>query len=197
MSDLTPDPKDFEEDHFPLRGGDWIINSNDEVAQVKAVHCDNNSWLEKPEFIVDIIYHDHNGRRIGRKSENVSFEIAGKRYRGPRSFEPAVNLEGWSRIKKPDFPIERRLVWIPHPTEPGKQYGEYRVDVTPRVWGNYARRKRVIPVAPQTNKPNFDPELERRARKLAAELLRDKARETGDESLRDIAIQLEKEAENF
>jgi hypothetical protein len=188
MSELTLDASAYGPDQFPARGGDWVGCGEPliRIAQIKRV------WWDRGEILADLYLYAFHGERIGRESPNEPFTILGKTYRGPRTYEPACPLADWYRIEKPDFPIE--LSWRENGN--GSRSGGYFVE--PRPWGKYVRRKKQTiepPAALKIEKPNFDPELERRARLLAAELLRDVAREGGD--LKAAAERLEKEAEKF
>jgi hypothetical protein len=200
MNDLSPTPDEFEEDHYPLRAGDWLVrgSENRHIAQVKAIHLDLHGEGGKREFLVDLWLYDTNGYRIGRESPNEPFTIGDKTYRGPRTYEPSMPLgDDWRRIEKPEFPLKREWISYPDPKKPGWSIHTSEYPVKPRPWGNYGRRvKKPAPVV-AVSKPNFDPELEKRARLMAAQLLRDAARETGVEALKVRAAELEKEAEAF
>lgn len=196
MSELTPIPSDFEEDHFPLRGGDWLINGNEELAQVKAIHIDKD-YKGKPEFLVDLVLYEESGRRIGRKSISEPFTIGDKTYRGPRTYEPMCSLAGWTRIKTPKFPISREMISVPDPQKPNGRILRYGFMVEERKWGNYKRRVRKPATIVAVSKPNFDPELEKRALLIAAQNLRDIAREIGNEELRKRAEELEQQAAKY
>src|SRR5258708_514949 len=114
MDNVIPTPEDFEDDHFPIRGNDWLMNSVQEIAQVRAVYVDKDYGDSKRrQFYVDLVYYDHSGMKIGRKSINEPFLIDGKMRRGPRAFEPFCSLEGWRRIEKPEFPLDREMVSTP------------------------------------------------------------------------------------
>lgn len=200
MSDVTPTPEDFEDDHFPVRGNDWLANRFGEIAQVKAVYAarDFSGDREHRRFFVDLAFYESSGFKIGRKSVNPPSMIAGKMRRGPRAFDPFCSLEGWYRIEPPQFPLDREMVEYPDPEDPTKVRLSFEWTIKPKAWGNYAKRKRVpavIPAAP--SRSNYDPELEKRALLLTAQNLRDIARETGNEELRTRAQELEKQADEL
>jgi hypothetical protein len=200
MNNDTPIPEDFEENHFPVRGNDWLINDAEEIAQVRAVYAskDYSDENQRLRFYVDLVFYDHSGRKIGRKSINPSLLIDGVMRRGPRAFDPFCDLEGWRRIEKPDFPLSRVAVDTPVHDKPGMVRLSYEWDVTPKKWGNYAKRKRVRVVAPvMPSRPNYDPELEKRVLLMTAQNLRDIARETGNEELRKRAQDLEAQADKM
>lgn len=200
MNELSPRADQFEEGHYPLRAGDWVVrgSQNDHIAQVKAIHIDHHGDDGKPEFLVDLWLYDTNGRRLGRVSDNEPFTIDGKTYRGPRTYEPSMPLaDDWQRIEPPEFPLTRQYLSRPDPKRPGWSTMVFEYVVEPRPWGNYARRVKKPVIAVSVTKPNFDPELEKRSRLMAAQLLRDVARETGVEVLKVKAAELEKEAEGF
>jgi hypothetical protein len=187
MTSPTPVPSDFEEGYFPVRDGNWLARGqapNIEIAKIRTI------YREDDQFIVDLLFYDNEGNRLGRISPNEPFEIDGKIYHGPRSFEPCCSLEGWYRIKKPEFPLTP--IWVTG----NDGWRRMSYPIIKRDWGNYSKRKQGITEITVANMTvNYDPELERRARRYAAEILRDIARETGIEALRERANQLENEVE--
>lgn len=194
-----PSPEDFEADHFPVRGNDWLANDLGEIAQVRAIYVDKDySDSERPRFYVDLVFYEASGLRIGRKSINPPSMIGGKMRRGPRTFDPFCSLDGWYRIEPPQFPLEQEFVSYPNPEDPTRRRLSLEWSVKPKKWGNYAKRKRVpvvIPAAP--TRPNYDPELEKRVLLATAQNLRDIARETGNEALRTRAQELERQADEL
>ncbi len=81
---------------LPARPGDWVSNG----IQLGRLH--GISRFEG-EVLIDIVLYGVDGTRIGRESPALG---------GPRGFEPMVPFEGWSRIRKPDFPLAPS--WIPN-----------------------------------------------------------------------------------
>ena len=92
MSQITIHP-------LPAKPGDWVMGppENPCVAKVKDI-C----WFDG-QVHVDLVFHDWNGHRIGRKSPACG---------GPRTYEPMVPWQGWHRIRKPVFPILAK--WLPN-----------------------------------------------------------------------------------
>lgn len=191
MADDRPLPSTLGEGHYPVRAGDWLARGDTsiEIAQIKSVYVDP---CHDDEFLVDLIIYDRSGNKLGRVSPVEPFVVLGKRYLGPRTFEPACSLEGWRRIKQPSFPIEQK--WVKNAA--GTSYSI--MDVTEnRPWGDYVRRTRAVVPAVVLVKPNFDAELEKRVLLMTAQNLRDIARETGNEELRQRAQELEKQADEM
>ena len=190
---LTIDASAYTDDQYPLKAGDWVASGEPliRVAQVRRVYRDS-AWAGRPSdgFLVDLVLYDFSGNKIGRESSNEPYVYGGKRVYGPRSFEPCVPLHYWYRIETPEFPIRFGAMDLGN----GKAvYGYY---AKKRPWGKYVRRKKSVKPLPVVSVKisDFDPELERRARLLAAEKLRDLARERGDDELRRQAELLEEEA---
>lgn len=179
MSDTSLDASTYDDEHYPARRGDWIASGEPitRVAQIKRVYRHSDG------FLADLIFYDFNGNKLGRVSPPMG---------GPRTFEPACALRDWYRIKPPEFPI--RLSWKYSKDRTRRTAGYHAAR---RPWGKYARRRKLVVEAVQTTRPNYDPELERRARKLAAEKLRDLARTTGLAVLLAEADALEREIDNL
>lgn len=81
---------------FPFAPRDWVSDSSDRIAQVKAVYEGDPG-----EVLLDLVYYDRSGERLGRVSPPEG---------GPRTFEPACSAEGWERVSEPYFPIQLRGV---------------------------------------------------------------------------------------
>ncbi len=155
----------------PLWSGDWIASETGAIGRVKACY-----FVEGTPHADVVLYH-RNGSLIGRESPPEG---------GPTSFEPAVPLEGWRRIARPIFPLLLR--WVPC---------EDRPDTLRATWDTMERKPfrtvaRKRPAVSAVRRSNFDPELEAKARRMAAQMLRDAAREGGD--LVAAAARLEEEA---
>ena len=69
----------------PVAEGDWIADAPGmicpDIAKVRAVYWDDIAG----EWVADLQMYSHIG--------------------GRRRFEPAVPMEAWQRIEKPDFPV--------------------------------------------------------------------------------------------
>lgn len=169
---------------YPCKPGDWLVSKSNaqRVAKVKAVYADS---LDRGRVVVDLYLYSVRGDRIPRASP-----VEG----GPRTFEPACDYDNWHRIEEPAWPIS--LVW--------KTDGEGR-----RVadWSGNERPLPDIRWSPRKRRPrqarmprvvaNLDAELEARARRMAAEILRDKARDLTIPVLKEEAEKLEREAERI
>lgn len=84
---------------FPFQPRDWVSDSSDRVALVRAVY-----EVTPGEVLLDLVIYNHLGGLVGRTTPACG---------GPRNFEPACPAEGWERIEKPRFPIG--LKWISGP----------------------------------------------------------------------------------
>ena len=103
MSDVTPLPEDFEADHFPVRGNDWLVNDAEEIAQVRAVYAakDYGDENQRLRFYVDLVFYDHSGRKIGRKSVNPpSTMIGGVMRRGEGGRADGAGGEGVQDVRR-------------------------------------------------------------------------------------------------
>jgi hypothetical protein len=147
-------------DSLPLRGGCWVAQgagTGMRIAKVKSCYrMDGAVYL-------DLYMHDQKGNNLGRVSP-----VEG----GPRSFEPACELDGWKRISEPSFPLS--YIWLDNGNGT-KSPGLGGVKVIP--FGNYARRKRRV--AAPLKCSDFDPHLEAATRRMSAQELRDTARSCG------------------
>lgn len=91
-------------DSDPVKAGDWLGRFSstgflDSVAKVKTVYRDESPGHE--QVLVDLWIYDFQGKRLGRTSPPMG---------GPRTYEPACSLSGWTRISPPAFPI--CLKWV-------------------------------------------------------------------------------------
>lgn len=80
---------------LPFRPGDWAQDGADRVARVLRVYEDRG------EVVFDLIMFGDNGDKLGRVSPACG---------GPRTFEPYCSIDGWRRIKEPEFPLT--LKWV-------------------------------------------------------------------------------------
>lgn len=177
MSDFDLDAATYGDEEYPARVGEWVASGHPHihsVAQIRRVYLDKDDG--KRVFLADLCLFDLKGNKIGRESSNEPFTIAGKTYRGPRTFEPMCRLDYWYLIAEPVFPIEIQKIY----TDDGKIVFGRTAEF--RTWGKYKRRAKPKPppLPARIINPNFDPELDRRARLMAAEKLRDTAREIDD-----------------
>lgn len=136
---------------LPFRPGDWVVDQNENPAQVKAVYEMARLDGQGTEVLFDLIRYDRDGDKLGRVSPSMG---------GPRSFEPACSIEGWRRIAEPSFPISPQ--WVPD--------GEG--NVVSRYWAgpslplaNYVPRKR----RGRASKPTliFDEDFEKALKAIA------------------------------
>jgi hypothetical protein len=142
-----------EAETFPVRPGDWLVSDGERVAQVKRVYRDEG------QVLVDLFLYDHNGKRVGRVSPA---------FNGPRTFEPACSLDGWQRIRKPEFPIGPKGL----PSEDGSRlvFKLWAGERLPFIKWRPPQRK------VKTASSDYNPELEKHGRIMAAQILRDVAR---------------------
>lgn len=173
------------EEVYPCKPGDWLVSKSNaqRVAKVKAVYSDG---LDRGRVVVDLYLYSINGDRTPRASPSMG---------GPRTFEPACDYDNWHRIEEPSWPI--RLVWVTG--EDGRRTADWsgREKPLPDIRWTPPRRKPRQPKPAMAPGGNLDAELEARSRRMAAEILRDKARELGLPALKDDAEKLEREADQI
>ncbi len=178
---------------LPVARGDWVATERGTHFQVGRVR---GSRLEGGgRVLMDVVIFDADGNKVGRASPHMG---------GPRSFEPSIPFEGWRRIERPVFPIER----LPdHEPVPGTGDAEGRV--TLRLAFNHHPAVRTKPVRTRSLAPapaappaarrvsDYDPRSEAASRRMAAQQMRDLARTMPDAAagLRDRAAALEAEAD--
>lgn len=173
---------------LPVVRGDWIESRNDSQPQIGKVV--NSQWVErdgKLACMVDVALYAYSGDRIGRQSPAMG---------GPRTYEPWVAYADWFRIEKPYFPV--KLDWVENKGVGGATLGwvtnarriEDRTE-HPRKRKSAGYRPRAVPKPANTD---FDPELEVRTRRMAAQELRDVHRETPSPALLSKVERLEAEA---
>ncbi len=147
---------------FPVKPGDWISTESGRVAKVKGIYRVGGA------LCVDLWIYGDKGERIGRESP-----VCG----GPRTFEPACDWEGWFRIDEPAFPV--RFKWVPDgkgKVTAQKVAGKRLPD---RAWLRPVRRPQAVPAAAPVQSTNLDAMTQARARRIAAEEMRDVARTLG------------------
>jgi hypothetical protein len=173
---------DISIDVPPLASVDWVAYQHGSPPDIgRVVRCykvyDNT-------FCMDLKLFSLKGTLLGRTSPAEG---------GPKSYEPALPVAGWVRIKKPAFPTN--LQWIPKEDDPEilvAGFGGFKV-IGFRTTAVVTSR----PVALGNIKTDFDPRLEAASRRMAAQTLRDVNRKTPNQALIDEAVRLEKEAETF
>lgn len=157
------------ERHVPYSKGDWLETTGDSqvrIARVRKAYWSRDSNGEA-KLYGDLWLYNYNGDRTGR--ESPAFD-------GPRSYEPFCDLSDYQRISEPEFPIELHS----HPTGEGTY--TFRYQSKAKVLGPRKPRKKPVSVKPVAkvavveSNNGFDPEVEARALKIAAETLRDTAR---------------------
>ncbi len=177
MDDKTDvsESENLWERHVPYSKGDWLETTGDSqvrIARVRKAYWSRDTNGE-PRLYGDLWLYNYNGDRTGR--ESPAFD-------GPRSYEPFCDLSDYQRISEPEFPIELHS----YPTGEGTY--TFRYQSKAKVLGPRKPRKKKVSVKPVSkvvvvNSNNgFDPEVEARALKIAAETLRDTARTLPAES---------------
>jgi hypothetical protein len=182
---------------LPVVQGDWIARDaggNFEVARVRQSY-----WVDG-KLHADLVPYSLSGLCLKRVSPAEG---------GPTSFEPFCDISDWRRIEKPEFPLLRGEIGVPHPHREGwvtlvptlfhSGYGaakEKAFRTRPRKQSqDYARqRTRVVVVQAE---PTNNADLEAAALRRAAQELRDQARWIGGaagSALKSRAAQLEAEA---
>lgn len=176
----------YEQPVLPIARGDWVAEVRD--GMINFGHVTDAYWDQEPggAVLMDIVIYATSGEKIGRHSLAMG---------GPTRKEPAVPFDDtWTRCKKPNFPLVMK--WVD--TGRGTRTPSFQESYTRRPVRTKAveRRVKAAPAAP-TAAPNFDPELEARALRIAAESLRDIARTLNGaaaDSLREQAVAKESEA---
>lgn len=173
---------------LPVVKGDWVESREYHPRVGKVV---DSYWTTGPDGVpacmVDIAVFALSGNRVGRESPAEG---------GPKTYEPWLAYSDWFRIAKPVFPL--KVTWSDEAGTTGGPEGRFVTDAT-RV-GDRVRslRQRVKSYAPRRlPKPansDYDPELEIRTRRMAAQQLRDINRLTPLPSLLEKAEALEAEA---
>jgi hypothetical protein len=79
-----------------MKKGDWIYDGCGGIGKAKS-----DPYEVLGRTLVDVTIYALDGRRIGRESPAMG---------GPRHFEPACGVEGWTVIAKPGFPLPRFLM---------------------------------------------------------------------------------------
>jgi hypothetical protein len=160
---------DLLDRHVPYSKGDWLETGGDghlQIARVRKAYWSRTSDGET-KLYGDLWLYNFNGDRTGRESPAMD---------GPRSFEPFCDLSDYQRIAEPQFPIELHS----YPTGEGTYTLRYQTKA--KVLGPRKPRKKATSIKPVAqvvvveSNNGFDPEVEARALKIAAETLRDTAR---------------------
>ncbi|MBY3155408.1 hypothetical protein HFO56_24080 [Rhizobium laguerreae] len=185
MSDID----DQEEPILPVTPGDFVETTDLTYPRIgRVVH---SCWVEE------------DGRRVCKMDvsmfnlEGVNTKRDSPSMGGTKAYEPWITYtEQWTRIKKPDFPVG--LKWVPLDDGSGQSIGQY-VTGAKRLGDRTVARRRAkiepsLPLAPKPPSSDFDPELEVRSRRMAAQQLRDINRATPAAALVAKAEQLEDEA---
>ena len=174
---------------LPVLKGDWIETKNEplRIGRVRDSYWDTSAPREGDvKCFVDVTLYGYGGERIGRESPVLG---------GPRTYEPYLDYSEWKRVEKPAFPVEMR--WMP--SENGGSVARYATladDLGDRTTAPRPRKAKVPSVRRRPVPPNsdFDPELEVRARRMAAQELRDLNGSVRNPELVDKAEALEAEA---
>lgn len=170
---------------LPVAKGDWVESISDHRPRVARVV--DSYWDREKDgsavCIMDIALYSQSGNCIGRESPSMG---------GPRRCEPYITYTGeWVRIKKPDFPY--RLEWV-------EAENRFQTDV-PRREERVVEKKSVKRSAgrsiPKPTNSDYDPELEVRSRRMAAQQLRDINKADPSPALLDKATKLEEEADRI
>lgn len=175
-----------QEPPLPVIKGDWIESRGEGQPRVgRVVHSHWDIVDGERRCMVDVAIYDYSGTRVGRESPAMG---------GPRAYEPWLNYSEWFRIKKPDFPIA--IQWVPRAD--GSTVGRYvtKAALMPDRTEVPVGRKQVVKgrALPKPSGTDYDPELEIRSRRMAAQELRDVNRQSPVPALIGEAKKLEAEA---
>ena len=180
--------EEFEERPVPVMRGDWVQSRFESIPRVGRVR--DGGWTGRGDsaaFVVDVVLYDYDGKVIGRESPAMG---------GPKSYETQLDYADWFRIEKPKFPLAG-LSWV------DEERDGQLVRVARHLTGCRSKSDRTGPpkraaraaVTPSQARTDFDPELEIRTRRMAAQELRDIYRTTQVTELADRAGSLEAEAD--
>lgn len=184
---LTPLPA--ADEPLPLKEGCWVMcgeGTSVTVARVKDCYRDGG------KVFADLSIYANDGTRLGRTSPAMG---------GPKSFEPACNMDGWVRIERPAFPLE--MEWAPVPGDPNRRSPSYAASIKVLPFGEFVRPIQKRRPAPRplslTPKSDYNPALEASAKRMAAQEMRDLARNSpgAADALRARAQVLEDEADRI
>lgn len=173
---------------LPVIKGDWVETVGETHPRVARVV--ESFWNVEPNgarvCMVNLSIYAHSGQRIGRESPAEG---------GPTAYEPWIRYTGeWQRVKKPSFPVS--LAWMPE-GEDGLKVARY-VTNAERIGDRLVAPRKVARsggrVIPKPAGSDYDPELEVRTRRMAAQELRDINRATPMAALVEKAERLEAEA---
>ncbi len=181
------EPEQSREPVLPVVRGDWVESCDTtypRIARVVEAFWDVRGAERK--CMVNLSIYSVEGERIGRVSPAMG---------GPSRFEPWIDYAGWIRIEKPRFPMQ--LTWVPEP-ESGDRIARYVSNAKRLGDRTVALRSRPLPgsgrVLPKPPTSDYDPELEIRSRRMAAQELRDINRANPVPALIERAEKLEAEA---
>lgn len=182
---------------LPVVQGDWVFRESGgdfEVARVR------QSYFEGDEVYCDLVPYSLEGVNIGRQSPALG---------GPKSFEPwcLFTDNGWQRIEKPSFPLEKALVGVP------AEEGRVRLIMSLQHDGSRSVKLKPVRTKPRKQSPDYarrpsvvvlkdsnSPDVEAASLRRAAQELRDQARMLDSNSaalLRQRASRLESEANSL
>lgn len=182
IDDDNPEPV------LPVVKGDWVESIEETHPRIARVV--EAFWNVEPDgsrvCMVNLSIYAHSGQRVGRESPSEG---------GPTAYEPWIRYTGeWLRIKKPSFPVS--LVWVQEGGD-GLKVARYVTDAKrlgDRVEPPRRATRAVGRVIPKPAGSDYDPELEVRTRRMAAQELRDINRATPVAALLEKAERLEAEA---
>ncbi|MCS4088842.1 hypothetical protein [Rhizobium sp. BK176] len=147
---------------------------------------------------------DEGGKRICKMDvsmyniDGVNTKRVSPAFDGPKNYEPWITYtDEWMRIAKPDFPVS--LKWVPLEDGSGQSIAQYVTGAKRLGDRTVVRRRKTkvespLAVKPKPPRSDFDPELEVRSRRMAAQQLRDINRAMPNPELIAKAQQLEDEA---
>ena len=183
---------DIDTKPLPVVKGDWIESReyNPRVGRVVDSYWKSDADGGDPLCMVDVAIYAISGNKVGRESPAMG---------GPRTYEPWLSYSEWFRIAKPAFPL--KLLWVPDADVTGQVVNRYVTDANRLGDRTEGPRKRKRPYAPRSiPKPDgtdYDPELEVRTRRMAAQQLRDINRASPAAALLEKAEALEAEASSI
>lgn len=174
---------------LPVGPGDWIESTDYEpkIARVRRAYW-GTDWQGVERCHMDIALYGLVGDKVGRTSPPEG---------GPKSYEPYISYEGWRRIRKPDFPL--KLLWLPDGDEisPSARYVTDAVKMPNRTGALAGRKPLRFRPAAKPRPTDFDPELELRSRRMAAQSLRDVQRVSPSDAIKAEIARIEAEADRI
>jgi len=175
---------EYSDDDLPVAKGDWV-ESRENTPRVGRVR-DSYWGVDDGNRVclIDVVLFDHSGDKIGRTSPAMG---------GTRTCEPAVNYSDWMRIVKPEFPVV--LSWVDDGS--GGRVAGYVTNaprLPDRLPGTGKKSTSRSSRPRRGTDTDYDPEIEVRARRMAAQQLRDINRASSAPALVEKAEKLESEA---